>query len=60
MYRRAVKLFPGKTKNEDQDVLLAMILMVVGVILGLVGVWQSIKDALRDGSERGGINQKSS
>lgn len=48
MYRRAVKLFPDKTKNEEQEVILAVILMVIGVILGLVGVWQSIKDAVED------------
>ena len=48
MYRRAVKLFPDKTKNEQLEVMLAVILMVIGVILGLVGVWQSIKDAVDD------------
>jgi amino acid permease len=48
MYRRAVKLFPDKTKNEQQEVMLAVILMAIGVILGLVGVWQSIKDAVDD------------
>lgn len=45
MYRRAVKLFPDKTKNEELEVKIALVLMVIGCILGVVGVWQSIKDA---------------
>jgi amino acid permease len=40
MYQQAVKL--QFTSGAEREVWIAMTLMVVGVILGLVGVWQSI------------------
>jgi amino acid permease len=47
MYREAVKKYPIKPTREEQEARFAMVLMCLGVILGLVGVWQSIYDATR-------------
>jgi amino acid permease len=53
MYRQAIKQSSSSsTKNEEREVWLTMILMVVGVVLGVVGVWRSIYDA------RQGIREK--
>jgi amino acid permease len=40
MYQQAVKLH--FISGAEREVWIAMTLMVIGVILGLVGVWQSI------------------
>lgn len=42
MFREALRKHGSGTRNEKREVYLVMTLMVVGVILGLVGVWSSI------------------
>ena len=47
MYRQAVYMSPSKTPQQYHEVWFAMGLMIIGVILGIIGVWQSIADRLQ-------------
>ncbi len=47
MFRQAIKQSSASsTKNKEREVWPTVILMVVGVVLGVVGIWQSICDSL--------------
>ncbi len=46
MYRQSVYQSPDKSPEEEREVQFALCLMVIGVVLGAVGVWQSIAQAL--------------
>ena len=46
MFRQAVKQSPNKEPGEEQEVKFALVLMVVGLFLGIAGVWQSLSEAL--------------
>jgi amino acid permease len=50
MFRQAVKQSPETDPSEEQEVKFALVLMLVGLLLGLIGVWQSISDALSSGA----------
>lgn len=42
MYREAVKQSITKDPNEEREVAIAVVFMVIGVVLGVMGVWQSV------------------
>lgn len=42
MFREGIRKYGHQTVGEHREVWLVMILMVVGVLLGLIGVWDSI------------------
>jgi len=47
MYRNAVNSMPSPTRSQQREVVIAMLLMVIGVGLGTLGVYQSIYEALK-------------
>lgn len=47
MYREAVKQLRNPTPGQVKEVQISMTLMILGVVLGLVGVYQSIYEALQ-------------
>lgn len=46
MFRQTVKQSVDKQRGEEQEVKFALALMVLGSLLGAVGVWQSVYDAV--------------
>mmetsp|Transcript_3009 Transcript_3009/g.8484 ORF Transcript_3009/g.8484 Transcript_3009/m.8484 type:complete len:472 (+) Transcript_3009:308-1723(+) len=45
MFHQAVAQSPYKTKNQEYEVALALVLMVIGIFLGAVGVYESLLQA---------------
>jgi amino acid permease len=42
MYRQAIRNLPRKNLGQEVEVVFAMILMVIGVMLGIVGVYETV------------------